>query len=116
MNDTSASERMSSAANRVEKLCRMLRNILQSYPNARLLRGRGAFGAVLGDGTSIWIRYSGGLNARDMRDLLALFATWCVVDPGRLLYGEDGTSDGVSALESELSQLFNIREDFNGTR
>ena len=116
MSDTSEQVPMSSAASRVEKLCRMLRSTLRSYPNARLLRGKGAFGAVLGDGTSIWVRYSGDLSGRDIRDLLALFATWCVVDPGRLLRDADATMDGVSSMDSELSQLFNLQGEFRGNR
>jgi hypothetical protein len=87
---------MSSAAARVNKLCRMLQSTLRNYPMAKLQRGRGGFGAYLADGTWIRISYSGPLSGQDLRDLLALFATWCAVDPGRLIYDQDVTSDGVS--------------------
>src|SRR5690349_9524407 len=101
MNAISASGPKSPEAQRLGKLCRMLRNTLRSYPAARLLHGRGGFGAVLGDGTSLFIRWSGQLPPRDLRDLLVLFATWLAVDPARLVDDEATEYSGVSRMESE---------------
>lgn len=106
---------MSREATRINKLCRMLRNTLQSFPNARVHRGRDGFGASLGGGTWIWIRSSGHLNAGQLRDLLALFATWCVVDPGFLLHAEDAESGGVSLTAAEGWLLSNTQGDSNGS-
>jgi len=87
------------------RLCRMLRSILRSWPQAKLLHGKGGFGAQLGDGISVWIRYSGRLAPADMRDLLVLFAIWLVADPQRLIDEEDENSGGASWMDSELRYL-----------
>lgn len=78
-------ERKSSAATPRAKLARMLRSTLQRYPQARLLRKRGAFGASLGEGRYLQVSFSGELSAADLRDLLVLFATWLAADPDRIL-------------------------------
>lgn len=109
MNDTAELERKSPRAQRLGKLCRMLRNTLQSYPAARLLHGRGGFGVVLGDGISLYIRWSGRLAPRDLRDLLVLFVTWLAVDPERLVDLDGDESGGVSRLASEQSYYSNGR-------
>lgn len=90
MNDTYAQVLKSSAATPLGKLCRMLRSTLRKYPRARLLNTSAAFGASLDEGTFMQVSYSGRWTAEDMRDCLALFATWLVADPARLL--ESGTS------------------------
>jgi hypothetical protein len=115
MSDTSPSVPMSREAIRIGRLCRMLRSTLQSFPNARVHRGREGFGASLGDGTWIWIRSSGHLSGGQLRDLLALFATWCAVDAGFLLYAQDAASDGVSLTAAEASLQSNMRGVSNGS-
>lgn len=111
MNDMSAQEPRSSDASPRSKLVRMLQNTLRSYPRARLRVGRGAFGASLDADTWIQIHTSGNLTATEVRDLLALFATWCVVDPGRIMHAFPDVLDGHSAMElAESSHYFGVRE------
>jgi len=105
MSDTSARVPTSSAAARKNKLCRMLRNTLRNYPRAKLLHGRGGFGASLDAQKSIYIRFVGQLTNEDLRDLLALFATWLVVDPDRLRSEGFGEMAGVSRMDDEQSFL-----------
>lgn len=83
--DTYEPEPKFSDAIRLKRLVGMLRNTLRSYPKARLWRFRGGFGASLGGHAYIRVSYSGPLSAEDMRDLLALFATWCAVEPGYVM-------------------------------
>lgn len=83
--DTSEQERKSSGATPLGKLVRMLRNTLRKYPQAHLLNTVAGFGASLDANTYIQVSYSGRWTAEDMRDCLALFATWLVADPARLL-------------------------------
>jgi len=66
----------------------------------------GRFGASLDEGTYIRVSYSGRLTVEDMRDCLALFATWLVADPSRLL--APGTAlDGVlRTVELECAVLY----------
>jgi hypothetical protein len=84
------------------KLCRMLRNTLRSYPQAKVQATRDVFGAVLDENTYLLIRTSGNLTVMEKRDLLVLFATWLVVDPGFLTHqsavgqSADTTRSGVS--------------------
>ena|GEM_PF-4979713 len=111
MSDISAQVPKSNAAQRLDKLCRMLRNTLRNYPAARLLHGKDGFGAVLGDGISLYIRWSGHLAPADVRDLLVLFATWLAVDPGRLVDPEASDGGGVSRMANELAYLSNGRLD-----
>lgn len=114
MSDTAASERMSSALSPRDRLVRMLRNTLQSYPLARLHRGKDAFGASLGEDTWIRIRWSGRLTDTELRDLLALFATWLVVDPEALRENSDDATVGHSALASEARYLSSGRQVSRG--
>lgn len=115
ISDTLRSAPMSKEAIRIGKLCRMLQSTLQSFPNARVHRGRDGFGASLGDGTWIWIRSSGHLSGGQLRDLLALFATWCAVDAGFLLYAQDAMSDGASLTAVAESLQSNMRGGSNGS-
>jgi hypothetical protein len=115
MTDTGAQERMSSALSPRDKLVAMLRNTLRSYPLARLHRGRDAFGASLGEDTWIRIRWSGHLTDTELRDLLALFATWLVVDPGALHENSDDGTAGHSALASEARYLSSGRQVSRGS-
>lgn len=109
MSDTSALVPKSNAAQRLNKLCRMLQSTLRNYPQARLLHGVGGFGVVLGDGISLYIRWSGQLAPADVRDLLVLFATWLAVDPGRLVDPEASDGGGVSRMGNEASYYCNGR-------
>jgi len=110
-NGISAQAPTSSAPERLETLCRMLRNTLRSYPTAKLLIGKDAFGASLGEGISIWIHYSGLSNAEALRDLLALFATWCVADPAKIMGGHPIAPNGASHMVTALSRYSNGRLD-----
>lgn len=85
MNGTSAQEHRSKDAIRRARLARMLRSTSQKYPQGRLLLMRDGFGASLGDGRYLKVRCSGEWTARDLRDFLALFATWLVADPERIM-------------------------------
>lgn len=110
----SARVRKSKRASPLEALCRMLRNTLRSWPSAKLLHGQAGFGATLDAGQFVWIRYSGQLSAQDLRDLLALFATWCVVDPERLMGETIAETNGASYMDSELSYLSSGRLGSHG--
>jgi hypothetical protein len=109
--DISERERKSSAVDPLGKLCRMLRNILRSYPTAKLLHGRDGFGALLGEQRLIYIRWNGDLSDQDLRDLLVLFATWLVVDPERLHDAGINGQGGASYMETEQRYLSNGRLD-----
>jgi len=111
MRDIVERGRKSPAAQRLGKLCRMLRNTLRSYPQARLLHGREGFGVVLGDGVSLFIRFSGHLAPADLRDLLVLFATWLAVDPARLIDEEATEYSGVSRMANEQQYYSSGRLD-----
>ncbi len=105
MSNTSERERRSIDANRLDKLCRMLRNTLQSFPQAKLLHGGEGFGVSLGDSRSLYIRYVGQLSDTDLRDLLALFVTWLAVDPQRLHDTGPHGLGGASYVETEERYL-----------
>ncbi len=105
MSDTWLQARKSKDAKRLSRLVHMLRNTLRNFPMAKLHHGKDVFGALLGDGCSISIHWTGNLSNEDLRDLLALFATWLVVDGGRLIDREADDQDGASWMESELSFL-----------
>lgn len=82
---TSKREHRLQDALRLRKLAAMLQNTLRRYPRARLISTRGVFGALLGGSDSLHIVYNGDLSTEDIRDLLALFATWCAVDPDTIV-------------------------------
>jgi hypothetical protein len=67
------------------KLLAMLRNTWQKWPKAKMLRRAEGFGVALDEDTSLYVWCSGNLTATEKRDLLALFATWLVVDPSGLM-------------------------------
>ena len=96
MNDTSAPVRRSSGVTPRAKLVRMLRSTLLRFPLAKLSRTRDGFGASLGENRYLFIRSSGDWTNEDLRDLLALFATWLVADP-EYLRGGGSTLSGVFA-------------------
>jgi hypothetical protein len=85
MNGTSAQERKSNDAAPLVKLSRMLRSMLRRYPRAHLLNTRDVFGVSLDEHTYMQVSYIGNWTPEVMRDCLALFATWCVADPVRLM-------------------------------
>lgn len=116
MSDISAQAHRSSDASPQNKLVRMLQNILRSYPKARLRVGRGGFGASLDADTWITIHTSGNLSATELRDLLALFATWCVADPGRIMHAFPGVLDGASAMAVARSPHYFGVQDSDGSR
>jgi hypothetical protein len=62
----------------------MQRSTLRRWPAAKVLKRPAAFGVSLDGDTSLYVSYSGSLTAEEKRDLLVLFATWLVADPGGL--------------------------------
>jgi hypothetical protein len=104
MSGTSARGLRSSAATPVEKLCRMLRSMLRKSPRAHLLNTVAAFGVSLDEGTCMQVSYSGRWTAEDMRDCLALFATWLVADPARLLTPGIPLDGVLQAVQRESAQ------------
>ena len=84
MANTSAQEPKSSGASPLGKLSRMLRSMSQRWPQTSLLTTTEGFGVRRIDGSYLHIVYSGPWTDADMRDCLALFATWLVADPERL--------------------------------
>jgi hypothetical protein len=84
MSDTSAQERKSRDASQLDRLLRMLRSMSRRFPRTRLLTTVDGFGASLADGRSLHIVCNGHWSDADLRDFLALFATWLVTDPRRL--------------------------------
>lgn len=95
MSDTSAQVRKSSGSSPLDKLSRMLRSMSRRWPNTSLLSTTEGFGVRRIDGSFLHIVYSGQWTDADMRDFLALFATWLVADPERLRPLSQ-TLDGVS--------------------
>lgn len=93
--DTSQQGRKLSDVIQLGKLSRMLQSIVRRFPQTHLEVIRGGFGASLADGTWMRVSYDGRWTPADMRDFLALFATWLVVDPQRILSGGEAL-DGVS--------------------
>lgn len=104
MSEISAQERKSSDATPLGKLCRMLRSTLRRYPRARLLNTRAAFGASLDETTFMQVSYSGNWTAEAMRDCLALFATWLVADPARLLDSGTSLAGVLQTVQAESAQ------------
>jgi len=108
MTDTSAQEPKSRESQRLVKLSRMLRSMSRSYPRSFLRRTSAGFGVSLGDYGSLDIVVSGSLTPEAMRDCLALFATWLVVDPAALLpvaVPLDGALSVVTAQQKLLPGL-----------
>lgn len=100
MSVTTEQEPKSSAATPVVKLSRMLRSTLRRYPQAKLLRTLDGFGVWLGEGHSLRVRLSGSWTDADIRDCLALFATWLVAD-GEYLRSGGTALAGYSVGETE---------------
>jgi hypothetical protein len=81
------------------KLCRMLRNTLLKWPMAQVKATAADFGVLLDEHTYLLIRTNGKLTALEKRDLLALFATWLVVNPEALAQ-EDAESHNAATMRS----------------
>ena len=92
------------------KLSRMLRSMLRRYPLARPAITRDVFGVSLDAQTYMRVSYRGNWTAEDMRDCLALFATWCVADPGRILTPGESLA-GVSYTVKRHLERSNTQED-----
>lgn len=84
MSGTSELVRRSSASSPLAKLSRMLQSMSRKWPRTSLIVTTDGFGASRIDGSSLHIVRNGQWTDADMRDLLALFATWLVADPDRL--------------------------------
>lgn len=96
---TSAQEPRSSVASPLVRLSRMLRSMSRRYPRAHKWNTRGAFGAWLDETRSVRVSYSGSWTDADLRDCLALFATWLVADPAALM-GAGEPLVGASSTET----------------
>jgi hypothetical protein len=94
----------SSGATPVAKLCRMLRSMLRSWPRAHLSRTAGGFGVSLDEQTYMRVSYSGRWTDMDMRDCLALFATWLVAEPGYLVARGEPLAGVLQTVERESAQ------------
>ncbi len=102
--DTSERVRKSSDAPALVKLSRMLRSMLRRFPRARLLTPQGAFGVLLDDNIYMQVSFTGRWTAEDMRDCLALFATWCVADPARIMTSGVALAGVSQMVELESAQ------------
>lgn len=91
----------SSGSSPTVKLSRMLLNTLRNYPRAKLIHHPGGFGVLLDETSYLLVSVNGSLNAETIRDLLALFATWLVVNGSDLV--EVGTQVGGRSVE-EIAQ------------
>lgn len=106
MTDTAKLVRKSPESTALGKLSRMLQSMSRRFPRSYLTGTSGGFGVRLEDGAFLQVVYSGRWTDADMRDFLALFATWLVVDPERLR--QPGTPlAGLSAQDSAESRRSN---------
>lgn len=87
------------------KLCRMLQSMSRRFPQGRLSRMSDGFGVSLDDNTSMQVSFTGRWTAEDMRDCLALFATWCVADPERIMGGGDKLTGVLQTVTQESAQF-----------
>jgi hypothetical protein len=87
-----------------EKLTRMLRSTLRRFPQARLMTTAGGFGVYLDDATALYVATRGPWSDQDMRDLLALFATWLVADPANIRSGGTTLRGFLQTVEEESKQ------------
>lgn len=96
--DTCGQEPKSRDAQRLVKLSRMLRSMSQKLPNSSLITTQDGFGVRLEDGRFLHIVRSGNWTPEDLRDFLALFATWLAVDADRLI-GDGIVAGGYSSTD-----------------
>jgi hypothetical protein len=95
----SAPVRRSAAWAPIVRLSRMLRNTLQSYPNAKLWTRKDGFGVSLGGGAYLVVSCSGIYSSAAKADLLALLAAWLRADENAL--GPSIRRDGQYATDGE---------------
>jgi hypothetical protein len=62
----------------------MLESISRRFPRTYLIGTSEGFGVRLEDGSFLQVVYSGRWSDEDLRDFLALFATWLAADADRL--------------------------------
>lgn len=99
-NDTFEREPRSREAALRAKLYRMLQSTSRKFPRSHLIVTSGGFGVRLEDNRYLLIQRSGKWATEDIRDLLVLFALWCVADPERIVR-EDTPLAGVSVAGIE---------------
>lgn len=104
MSDTLGPGRKSRDVSAREKLTRMLRSTLRRFPHARLMTTAGGFGVYLDDATALYVATRGQWSDQDMRDLLVLFATWLVADPGNIRSGGTTLSGFLQMATEEQKQ------------
>lgn len=102
--DTNGRVRKLPDASPLAKLCRMLQSMSRRFPQGRLSRQSGGFGVSLDASTSMLVSFTGRWTAEDMRDCLALFATWCVADPERIMGGGDKLTGVLQTVTRESEQ------------
>ena len=106
MSDTTGQERRSLDVSPRGKLLRMLQSMSRRFPRTYLTGTSGGFGVRLEDGSFLQVVYNGHWSDDNMRDFLALFATWLVADPDTLR--RPGIPlDGLSAQGSAESRRLN---------
>ena len=126
MSATSERGRKSSGSSPLGKLSRMLASMSRRWPQTSLLVTWEGFGVRRIDGSYLHVVSSGRWTNEDMRDCLALFATWLVADPDKLrpaatlldgvsLTGlrESARSNGLRDSES-TNMLLRDRADYAG--
>ena len=101
----SEQEHRSNGATPLAKLCRMLRSTLRRYPQARLWNMQDGFGVSLDAQTYMRVSLNGNWTAEATRDCLALFATWLVADPAKLLDSGTLLAGALQAAQAESAQF-----------
>jgi hypothetical protein len=102
--DTSRQEPKLSDAIQLGKLTRMLQSIVRRYPQTRLQVTSEGFGVLLEGGTWMRVSYAGRWTPMALRDFLALFAAWLVVDEQRILNGGEMLAGVSQTVHAELLQ------------
>lgn len=105
MSDTSAQAQTSSAVKARGRLLRMLQSMSQRWPRTYLQRTADGFGVHLDGGSFLRIVYNGQWSDEDMRDFLALFATWLSEDPEYLREKGIRLDGALSVARSRSEQL-----------
>lgn len=104
MSDTIARVRKSRDASPLDRLCRMLQNMSRRWPNTYLVATVGGFGVRSADGRYLHIVCNGHWSDADLRDFLALFATWLVADPSGLRDSGTRLAGALQQVAEELQQ------------
>jgi hypothetical protein len=103
MSDTNGLVRKSNGATPLVKLARMLQSMSRRFPRTCLIGTRDDFGVLLDDDRSLRIVCNGRWTDEDIRDWLALFATWLVADAATIRSGGIPL-DGVSRRVRQASE------------